>query len=218
MKKSSYIIMAPPYRDNSGGVRILHELRRHLEERGYPATISQGCNAPYNAIVIYPEVVSGNPMSGNTVVRYVLYYPGVLGGEKQYDTKEIIFTFLPAFYPEAPFLTVPIVEDFFRDEGLPRSGKYVWTHKGKNIPRIPETDGLTDISDWNIDRKAMAGFLNKIEVLYSYDSCTVVHNEARRCGCKVIVIPDEITGYEESVKDFDIQLDEFIRITQEAAE
>src|SRR3990170_3968015 len=102
MKKAPYIIMAPPYRNSSGGVRALYELRNHLESSGYEAKIFQGGDAPSNAIVIYPETVSGNPMKARTVVRYVFNYPGLLGGDSSYDSAELIFTFSPAYYPTAP--------------------------------------------------------------------------------------------------------------------
>jgi hypothetical protein len=219
MTKSPYIIMAPPYRHNSGGVRALHELRNLLEKRGYEAKVFQGGQAPPEAIVVYPEVVCGNPMNGKTVVRWVLNFPGLLGGDKEYDPKEIIFTYLPRFFPGAKILTVPIVEDFYRDEGLPRSGSYFWVGKGVDVPLIPETEGLEDITCWELNRKELAKFLNEIGTLYIYDDATMLTVEARRCGCKVILIPDEPAGptYEELIKDFEAQLDEFIRVTQAEA-
>jgi len=222
MTKYPYIIMAPPYRNSSAGVRALYELRNHLESAGYEAKIFQGGDAPANSIVVYPETVSSNPMKARTVVRYVLNYPGLLGGDSSYDSAELIFTFSPAYYPTAPLLTVPIIEPFFRDYGLPRSGGCFWVGKGEGIvDEIPETKGLTEITyTWPETRQELAKFLNEKEILYSYDDCTALIYEARKCGCKVVVIPGEqvVPSYDELIKDFDIQLDHFIRITQDAAE
>lgn len=221
MKKAPYIIMAPPYRHTSGGVRALYELRRYLEDRGYVAEIVQSGNAPSDTIVIYPETVSGNPMNGRTVVRWVLYFPGVLGGDKKYDPREIIFTYTPVFYPDAKVLNIPITEDFFRDQGLPREGGCFWVGKGKDVPKIPETDGLTEITiDRPLSRKELAQLFNEKEIFYSYDPCTALVLEARCCGCKVVVIPEEtpIPSPKESIKAFDGQLDDFIRITQAASQ
>lgn len=223
MKKSPYIIMAPPYRNSSAGVRALYELRCHLEKRGYEAKIFQGGDALPDVIVVYPETVSGNPMKGNVVARYVLNYPGLLGGDKEYDPKELIFTYSPLYYPGTHILTVPVIEDFFRDEGRHRAGGCFWVGKGRGkVEEIPETKGLIEITyDWPDSREQLAALFNEMAVFYSYDDCTALVAEARRCGCRVVVIPGEPQGltsytYEESVKDFDAQLDEFIRITQEA--
>jgi hypothetical protein len=221
--KAPYIIMAPPYRNSSGGVRALHELRNHLESSGYEAKIFQGGDAPPNAIVIYPETVSGNPMKARTVVRYVLNYPGLLGGDSSYSPNDIIFTYSPAFYPTAPLLTVPIIEPFFRDYGLPRSGGCFWVGKGAGkVDEIPETSGMAEITySWPETREELARFLNTKETFYSYDDFTALAYEAKLCGCKVIIIPGEQEAigptYDELIKNFDIQLDRFIRITQDAA-
>jgi hypothetical protein len=101
-------IDAPPYSANSGGVRALHLLCDHLNRLGYEAYIIRG--APINAtsglrtpalgpvvamrhkilrripIVVYPEVVAGNPRRGKIVVRFLLNKPGLLtpGVERTY--------------------------------------------------------------------------------------------------------------------------------------
>lgn len=220
--KYPYIIMAPPYRNSSGRVRALYELRNHLELRGYEAKVFQGGDAPSNAIVVYPETVLGNPMKGRTVVRYVLNHPGLLGGDNYYDINEFIFTYSPVFYPTAPLLTVPIIEPFFRDYGLQREGGCFWVGKREDIvDEIPETKGLTEITyTWPETREELARLLNTKEIFYSYDDCTALIHEARKCGCKVVVISGEqvAPNYEDMIKDFDAQLDRFVRITQDAAE
>ena len=219
--KAPYLIMAPPYRHNSAGVRALYELRRHLQERGFEVQIVQTGTAPAECIVVYPETVPGNPLGGKTIARYVLHYPGRLGGDKEYDSKEMIFTYHPDFYPGAPIMTVPVIEDFFRDEGRSRKGGCFWVGKGFNVPRIPETEGLTEITyDWPAERKGLAQLFNETEIFYSYDSRTMLTAEARRCGCKVIVIGQERQADidEHFIENFDDQIGNFIEITQAAAE
>lgn len=219
MEKRPYVIMAPPYRHNSAGVRALYELQKHLEVKGYKCRIARSEYALPEEIVIYPETVSGNPLKGKTVVRYVLYYPGTLAGDKEYAKDEIIFTWDRDYY-DAPLLTIPLIEDFFRDEGLQREGGCFWVGKGIDMPRIPETEGLTEITyEWPSDRKDLARLFNEKEVFYTYDDMTSLTPEALRCGCKVIVVSGKTPNqtYQDSIKDFDTQLDKFIRITQEAA-
>jgi hypothetical protein len=217
MSKTPYIIMAPEYRHNSAGVRCLYELQRHLQERGYESTICQGGEAPEGSIVIYPETVCGNPLKGKTVVRYVLYHPSVLGGDKEYDSSEIIFTYSKRFY-DAPLLTVPTIENFFKDEGLPREGGCFYVGKGMVHP--DSVYGMTEITaSWPEDRRELALLLNTKEVFYSFDDCTALIEEARRCGCHIkgIGSTTHINEYNESIKDFDKQLDNFIAVTQKAA-
>ena len=220
MFKAPYIIMAPPYYHASAGVRALYRLQRHLRGRGYRAEIFQLGDAPADAIVVYPETVPGNPMKGSTVARFVLNFPGLLGGDSEYDPKELIFTYHPRFYPGAPVLTVPIIEDFFRDEGLPRSGGCFWVGKGVNVPRATLTEGMREITfEWPEKREDLARLFNESEIFYSYDDNTAMITEARHCGCRVVVIPGEPPGpsYDELIKDFETQLDNFIGITQAAA-
>ena len=218
MKKAPYIIIAPPYRNSSAGVRVLYKLGDMLKERGYKVEMSEGCPIPQGTICVYPEGVPGNPLGAETVVRYVLFYPGRHNGDKEFAQKEIVFTFDKKFY-DAPFLTIPTIEDFFQDYGLKRSGACFWVGKGLDKPRVPETEGLIEITyDWPESRKELAQLLNQSEVFFTYDNCTALIQEARQCGCQVVVIGGEDkTDYLESSKDVENQLDEFIRITQEAA-
>jgi hypothetical protein len=216
MQKKPYIILAPPYRHNSAGVRALYELRNQLEYRGYSVSImSRGYSAP-NTIVIYPETVSGNPLNGKTVVRWILNYPGLLGGDKKYDENEIIFTWSENFF-DAPILTVPIIEDFFRNERLQRNGGCFWVGKGAGIPRIPETEGCVEItSDWPATRRDLALLLNSKEVFFTYDNNTALITEAKRCGCQVIIIGEEKESDDDFTIDYENQIENFIRITQAA--
>jgi hypothetical protein len=221
--KRNYIIVAPPYRNSSAGVRVLYKLGDMLKQRGYDVKITEGCPIPQGTICIYPEGVKGNPLGAKTVVRYVLYYPGVLDGDKEYAASEIIFTYDKQYF-DAPVLTIPVIEDFFRNENLPRSGGCFWIGKGTLKPDfklLPETEGLTEITyDWPETREGMAKLFNEKEVFYTYDNCTAMSDEAKRCGCQVIVIgsPCNVIPWPNlRIQDIDAQLDEFIRITQEAA-
>jgi O-antigen biosynthesis protein len=216
MSEHPYTILAPPYRHNSAGVRALYRLGELLRERGYTVTMTQGVSTYKDAIAIYPETAPGNVLGAKTVVRWVLFFPGALGGDTEFNSEEIVFTYDLKYF-SAPLLTINTTEKFFRDEKRERKGGCFWVGKGYNIPRIPETPSLTEITkDWPSSRQELACLFNKKEVFYTYDSCTALIDEAQRCGCKVIVIPTEIgcpvTESESS------QISRFIRITQEAAE
>jgi GT2 family glycosyltransferase len=220
-----YVIVAPPYHDHSAGVRVLHELKRHLQERGFEAitTWDMDATAPTDAIVVYPEVVSGNPLKGRTVVRYILNHPGLLGGDKEYDESEILFAcneeHLRRYVPsDDRILCVPVIEEFFRDEGLPRKGGCFYVGKGADlVDKFPKLNGMTEIK--NMTRQEVAYILKTSELLYTYDNFSMIIEEAKKCGCPVKVMGEEIykVGYDDHIKDFESQLDNFINITQAAA-
>lgn len=213
--KASYLIMAPEYQHNSAGVRALYRLKDELIARGYKARMVQKCFASNNDIVVYPEIVSGNPLGGKTVARWVLNKPGLLGGEQSYDENELIFTWDKKYY-DTHILTIPVIEDFFINEGLPRKGGCFWVGKGGSVPRIHETDGLIEITyDWPKTRQELATLLNEKEVFYTYDNNTSLITEAKACGCKVVVIGEELKNdFDENIKHWESQLEEFIRLTQ----
>ncbi len=235
MKKIPYLIISPPYYPSSAGVRMMHALCHYLNESGYDAYIATDKVNPewnekqpsqkifshlvYDGIVVYPEIVTGNPLDASVVVRYILNHPGLLGGDKEYDLSEILFTCngetLRKYVPsDDHILCIPLIENFFRDEGLPRKGGCFYVGKGFNIPRIPETEGMKEIT--GIDRREVANILKTSEVFYTYDNFTLLIEEAKKCGCPVVIVGEEVSkvSYDDYIKDFEKQLDNFIRITQ----
>ena len=218
-EKAPYLIMAPEYQHKSAGVRALYRLKDEIIKRGYEAKIVQKGFATNDDIVVYPEIVNGNPLGGKTVARWVLNYPGLLGGQKEYDPKELVFTW-DKVYCDGHVLTVPIIEDFFRNEGLKRSGQCFWIGKGKR-PDIENynTDNWTEITyDWPATREELAKLLNEKEVFYTYDNNTALISEAKACGCKVVIIGEtDTSNFDENIKHYDEQIDAFIQETQEAA-
>ena len=219
--KHPYIIVAPSYDHKSAGIRALYNLKNYLFYRGYEVEITQRGTAPNNAIVIYPEIVIGNPLNAKTVVRYLLCFPGAIGGDGKFADTDLLFTYSSVYSPGSPVLTIPVIGDFFRNEGRPRKGNCFWVGKGKNIPRIPETDGLIEVTyDWPKTRKGLATFLNTIDTFYSYDAFSALNAEAELCGCKVVIIPGatNTVSYKDQIADFESQLDFFISSTQQEAD
>jgi len=220
--KLPYIIMAPPYRHTSAGVRALYKLKDELIKRGCQVSICQGGSAPCDSIVIYPETVAGNPLNGKTVARWVLNYPGLLGGDKEYDKNEIVFTWSELYY-DAPVLMVPLIEDFFKNENRPRSGGCFWVGKGKilyddiHYKTIIKYE-MTEIThEWPHTREELAKLLNEKDTFYTYDNNTMLITEAKKCGCQVVVIGKEIkSDHDEFIVDYESQIENFIEVTQNA--
>ncbi|NTW17510.1 MAG: hypothetical protein HGA41_08660, partial [Syntrophaceae bacterium] len=113
-----YIITSPPYRHNCAGIVVLYELQKWLIRFNQDAMI-MNFNAPYpieeEDIVVYPEIVPGNPLNAKKVVRYILNVPGKLGGDKEYDKNEILVAHSEALaqYSNGVILHTPAELEFF---------------------------------------------------------------------------------------------------------
>ncbi|MEI8129123.1 MAG: hypothetical protein WCG95_05855 [bacterium] len=232
--KKDYVIWTPSYR-KSNGVKALHRLYGELEKRGFNVYLYSG--KPYtegyryvekisedlrtNAVVIYPEIVFGNPLRFQNVGRYVLNYPGVLGGDKTYHHSEVIFAHVEDFYPHANILTIPwIDETLFYNDNSPKTQDCYFVYKGGKFRKAKETEGLLEINlNYPKTQKELADLLRKTEILYSYDNCSSILDEALICGAKVKIITkdgveDYKVNYNELVKDFEKNMENFINITQ----
>ena len=104
-----YYVEAPPYRRTSAGIKVLHLLCHTLNligEEAYVTTdsvnpalrtptitaevVRRHLEAGVEPIVVYPEVVKGNPRNARSVVRYLLNRAGMIGGA-------LVGTFLGVF-------------------------------------------------------------------------------------------------------------------------
>lgn len=150
-----------------------------------------------DAIVIYPEVIEGNPLNANRVVRWLLNKPGRLTGKVNYTGDEIFFFFQEAFNdpslnpnPSNKLQLFTLLDDIYQQtepaEG--RNGTCYIIRKGKDrAPTIATLDG--PVID-NLTHKEIAAIFNKHEYCVSYDMYTMYSVYAAMCGCKSIIQPD----------------------------
>lgn len=231
----SYIIWSPPL-SGSAGVRGLYKLAESLSRRGqtvrlwsWGETRQPGFEyleelSPVNQdedVVVYPEIVSGNPLQVRNVARWVLFFPGRLGGEKVYHPSEKIFTWSGLYYPGAPDLRPDVVDhDLFYDAGLAKTQDCVFVHKGGRWRQVPELEGLTEINmAWPPTRAELARLLQSTGTLYSFDAHSSLLDEAYYCGAAVKIITE--TGWRDfkpnlvfDPQEYERQLNYFINETQ----
>jgi hypothetical protein len=120
INKHPIYIYAPAYLEVSAGIRALHFLCHALNQSGHLSwlvihgmasgdtpLVNPSLNTPVlNAeirdlhyksgvvpIVIYPETIPGNPLKAKVVVRWILNYPGVLGGPNQFPASERLISY-----------------------------------------------------------------------------------------------------------------------------
>lgn len=164
-------------------------------------------NIDKNCIVIYPEVVEGNPYKAKNIVRWFLHKPGYHTGRVVYGQNELYFFFKSAFNdplinPDSDnCLTVKMLRSdiFYQTNFGDRSGSCYAIRKGKNktIEHNLENSILID----NLSQVEIAKLFNKCETFISYDTQSFYSTLAVMCGCRSIVIPDKGVGIEEWSSD-----------------
>lgn len=235
LSKRKYIICASTF-GKSAGQRVLYNLREELEDRGYEAFIFCYGKRNYdpkvfidkitddnrqNDIVIYPEIIEGNPLRFRNVARYILQDPKFWGMSDAFDKREMLFAFDSFCYPNIPLLRADTIErNLFFDSHTPKDVNCYFVYKRGKFREVPEIEGWTEINmHWPESREELAKFLQRTKYLYSYDCCSSVLAEAKLCGAEVkIITNDGIVDYKENDnfnKDkFSQQLDFFIKTTQ----
>ena len=157
-------------------------------------------------IVIYPEIVLGNPLGAKNIVRWLLHQPGFLSGIVQYGKKELYFKFNDAIhdfdYPGSctsknhlKVIHYPL--EYYNLEGVSkeRAGTAYCLRKGRNKEIQHDLADSVLIDD--LPHAEVAKIFKKVERFISYDVLTAYSIFAVLCGCESIVVPDEGISKEE---------------------
>lgn len=227
LKRSPYYIVAPHYVQTSAGIRCLHILchwLNRLGERAYmvisggdglretcldlqtPVLTMDLVDYHYQQglrpIVVYPEVISGNPFDAEAVVRWVLNFPGLLGGDSAYPEGDMVMAFskilADAVDKDVPILHVPVInQDVFNmGEARPRSGAAFYAAKFKHVHNgvvfnLPK--GAIEITRDRRDSQTpeeIAEIFRSVETFYCFEN-TALAIEAVLCGCPAVFMPNE---------------------------
>lgn len=225
-----FIIKAFNYNQSSGGVIVLHKLAHVLSDIGHDVFLI--CDITYpesnvkcisesdsdillkndeNIIVIYPEIIKGNPLHAKNIVRWCLYKPGVNGGDSVFTKEEHVFAYRKEFtqdtiYKDNPILFVFIPKnDKFFDKGLERNGTCFLYRKGIKIHKN-HMEGYYIDMDTIKNKNRLDEFLletfNKYKRFISYDAYTYYSIIASMCGCISLVIPDPSLSEENFYEGF----------------
>ena len=229
-----YIIWAPAL-TRSAGTKALYALygklrakgctallfcpEEHREEYEYIDVLDE--HTLRNDIVVYPEIVWGNPLRFSNVVRFVFYFPGRLAGEPQFHHSELVFTWWVGYF-EAPVLHWPTLDtSLFYNENLPRTHNcYFLNKKYDNMKLIDALDGAIEITmSYPASRAELAQLLKTTKTLYTFDRYSLLNDEAYACGAEVCLVQDgELAPYQSDpyidVAEAETQLVSFIAATQ----
>ncbi len=235
--KRPYLFYFPGYA-RSNGIRVMMLLAERLiaaghtvffdvknpsgwEMSGHPRLTTIDENLRRTGIVVYPEIIAGNPLRFQNVVRFVLFYPGRNGGTRRYHKSEMVFAYLPEFLPGSNVLSVPWIDKtLFNDPGYPRTDTYCFVYKGGRWCDPPELRGIPTITmNWPATREELAERLKRTRVLYSFDAESALLEEACACGAQAkIVTRDGFRNYTpihaRMEREFESQFRRFVEITQ----
>lgn len=228
-RRNPYYIVTPRYVRTSAGIKSLHLLCHSLNSIGENAyllihpysdpesavlpdlltpTVSQHVidyhfREGLTPIVVYPETVAGNPFGAPCVARYVLNFPGLLGGDTVYDADEYVFGYSKVLAEAAGVpervLFIPATDTriFYPPDGpSERKGscyfaaKYKTIHNGTLQDITKDSFEITrDLPD-SLTPEEIAALFRRSEVFYTYEN-TALAVEAVMCGCPAVFIPNE---------------------------
>lgn len=159
-------------------------------------------------VVIYPEIVYGNPLKANNVVRWLLHKPGFHTGNICYGPSELYFdfnSFAGGFcFPNSKvsenrlYITHMPTEIYNLDNAVPfceREGVAycIRKGKGKSFQHDDENSILID----NKSHHEIATIFKCVKTFISYDTHTAYSVFAALCGADVVVVPDNGVSKEE---------------------
>jgi hypothetical protein len=218
----TFLVVAPTYTHRSAGVRALYRLCHHLNAAGYRAAMTPLSDridklpvwfTPLHTgpvgdgLVIYPEIVSGNPLNASKVVRWTLNNPGLLGGDTFYPDDEMVFVFNPTRLglvsksvntPLGPnrILSVALIDPAFiyPDPRVPKTIDCYFVHKGHSLRAkhpLPNEAALQQLEAVTPNMESLGKLLRRTRTLYCYDHASTVLKEAKICGCEVLVMHED---------------------------
>lgn len=221
-----FYIYAPPWRDSSAGIRVLHYLCHSLNVIGCPAWLvltnpnsknqvtNQSLKTPLlsralarqhiqsgqSPIVIYSETILGNPLKAKRVMRWILNFPGALGGSTQYPADEFVVSYSEKIQSCTPncnnVLFLPAVDLDELPQSVEKQKGLTLVYAGKyrsfigSPPQLPENpieifrDGKN-----KLPRKEFLIEIAKAEKIYLFENSTVA-TEAVLMNTIVIFVPN----------------------------
>lgn len=222
-----FCVWCPPYLDWSGGSIALHRLVHMIAETGHECH-AVGChkndkwlggliaedkieaflqqNAD-RAVMIYPEVVHGNPYKAKNVVRWLLNDPKVTTGKiGLYPESELLFTFCEYYSSDykdrilGELGTFDLRIDSYEDKGRHIKGKTCYTiRKGYNKVHDKHPADAICIRDYQEQQvgEDLIKIFDDCETFISYDHNCFLSVHAALRGCLSIVIPDPAVSKED---------------------
>lgn len=161
---------------------------------------------PKDAVVIYPEIINGNPLGIKKVVRWFLHNPGHFTNQIVYGSKEIYFQYHSGFNHYKPD-NDSIISNNILNVGYYPIDIYTYTtdivkdietcymyRKGKGKSKVHEENAIC--LD-NASHDYISEIMKRSKTFISYDPYTAYSKFAVLSGCNSIIVPDSGVTIEE---------------------
>ena len=242
MDKQLFYIYTPAIRLNSAGIRVLHYLCNALNQNGQEAWLvlhnpkenlnptDLDLNTPIisqekvnehlaegrTPTVIYSETVPGNPLKAKRVIRYLLHFPGALGGTKKFPDSEWLIAYSKKimdsvnncnqslFLPAINISELPPIQKKDPNLHLMYAGKY------RAFVGEPEKLTNLDLVEIHRDgphrqsRSEVLNLLSKASSIYVWENSSI-STEAVLLGTVCIFVPNPFLG--ELIADYELGTD-----------
>lgn len=218
------ILFSPSYDSTSGGIIVMHKLCDLLIKEGFNAGffINENDNFLVNSkykfqsfkindidfdkdIVLYPEIILGNPLKVKNVIRYILNIGHVtLNRKDTWGEDDYWIYYSKRFYDGIkPFVFLNIDDpklDYYKDYKIDRIYKECFTYRKKHDQiselNIIHSEDAIKIG-FNVSDEDLINIFNQCERFYCYDTESYLNVLASLCGCDSIVVPDNKTTRSE---------------------
>ena len=172
-----YTIWSPEYSNFSGGIRALHVLNDELKKRSVNSFLHYQNQHKEENIVLYPEIISDNPLNSDFVSRWLL-----ADGEN----KDLCFEWVKGL-GASHSLTVNIIDlDIFNPKNNVKKNVGYWIGKGSQNMDVPDNAELIRKFEPS-NREILAQQLASYEYIISFDSFTAINHEATILGTPVLI-------------------------------
>ena len=149
------------------------------------------------AVVVYPEIIAGNPIRANKVVRWFLHRPGFHTNVIDYGPGELYFYYKKTFNDEElnpnssnHLEVVKVFHEIYSDAiDSTRDIDCCILRKGADRAINVNLDNVTCVDGMSHQETALV--FKRSKRCYCYDLDTMYARYAALCGCEVIVIPED---------------------------
>lgn len=164
-----------------------------------------------NDIVVYPDIIRGNPLNSKKVVRYMLNKNGLITGNPIiYDSNDFIISYQKIFEPNAHFNLFLTDDDLTLIPGrdviqkLNKNISLTYVGKGGKYGDTVRIGGTISL-DWKKSHEEYILLLENAKYLFTWDQLTGVVFDAIIYGCIPVIVSknpwtfDEINAQELSI-------------------
>jgi hypothetical protein len=251
MSSRVYYVYAPAWADWSAGIKVLHYFCHYLNKIGEesylaihgPKSRNDETNRELNTpvldrkilkqherenrqvIVIYPEGVSGNPLGGQVVIRWLLNYASLLGGQINFSPEEYIWAYsrnisnsyfletgkrVPVFF--IPAVNVSEVESVPDSPLIQGNYEILYAQKFRALggkPEVQSVNKVIEITRFNSNSTTRTETLNLLkfaQAVHIFEN-TSIATEASLFGVPVVCHKNEL--FDTLIAEYELGVDGF---------